>query len=60
MLLTPLGLLSVDPLKRMTIEEVLVHPWITKKNTELREARVAELNDGKKGFSLLFATTSGH
>ena len=52
-------LLQIDPKQRLSIEEILVHPWIIKKeDKELAEARLAFMEEGKGGFSPLFASTT--
>ena len=36
-----IGLLEKDRFKRMTLEEVLAHPWICKKSVDIAESRKA-------------------
>ncbi len=34
-----IGLLEKDRFKRITLDEVLVHPWICKRNQQIQEMR---------------------
>jgi hypothetical protein len=56
-----LDLLQKDPSKRMTIKEVLEHPWIQKFNkTKLPEMRRQSKDDKASNFKIYTTTDETH